>query len=74
VRTFAAVSKGRSLRPNVAIWPHSIDKSALVLATPRRYRNREHLRYVAQQACLVCGRNPMRIIFATCNRGRSAAK
>jgi hypothetical protein len=35
-----------------------IDKSALALATPRRYRNREHLRYVAQQACLVCGRKP----------------
>jgi hypothetical protein len=33
-----------------------IDKSALIIATPRRYRNREHLRYVAQQACLICGR------------------
>jgi ERF superfamily len=36
--------------------PNVIDKSVLVIATPRRYRNREHLRYVAQQACLVCGR------------------
>ena len=36
--------------------PDSVNKSALVLATPRRYRNREHLRYVAQQACLICGR------------------
>src|SRR5262249_48749013 len=35
-----------------------IDKSVLVVAAPRRYRNREHLRYVAQQACLVCGRKP----------------
>jgi ERF superfamily len=35
-----------------------IDKSVLALAAPRRYRNREHLRYVAQQACLVCGRKP----------------
>jgi ERF superfamily len=35
-----------------------IDKSILTLAAPRRYRNREHLRYVAQQACLVCGRRP----------------
>src|SRR5712664_3300654 len=35
-----------------------IDKSVLTVATPRRYRNREHLRYVAQQACLVCGRKP----------------
>ena len=33
-----------------------IDKSVLVIPTPRRYRNREHLRYVARQACLICGR------------------
>jgi ERF superfamily len=36
--------------------PDGINKSALLLARPRRYRNREHLRYVAQQACLICGR------------------
>jgi hypothetical protein len=35
-----------------------IDKSILTLAAPRRYRNREHLRYVGQQACLICGRTP----------------
>ena len=37
---------------------NGIDKSILTLAAPRRYRNREHLRYVAQQACLLCGRKP----------------
>jgi ERF superfamily len=36
--------------------PDGVDKSVLIIATPRRYRNREHLRYVAQQACLICGR------------------
>jgi hypothetical protein len=35
-----------------------IDKSILTVAAPRRYRNREHLRYVAQQACIVSGRKP----------------
>ena len=35
-----------------------IDKSALTIAAPRRYRNREHLRYVMRQPCLVCGRKP----------------
>jgi hypothetical protein len=30
----------------------------LAVAAPRRYRNREHLRFVARQACLVCGRKP----------------
>ena len=28
------------------------------MAEPRRYRNKAHLRYVAQQPCLVCGRKP----------------
>src|SRR5216684_1826601 len=35
-----------------------IDKSVLTVAAPRRYRNREHLRYVAQHACLICARKP----------------
>jgi hypothetical protein len=30
----------------------------LTIAEPRRYRNKDHLRFVAQQACLVCGRKP----------------
>jgi hypothetical protein len=33
-----------------------IDKSVLTVAEPRRYRSKEHLRYVAKQACLICGR------------------
>jgi len=41
---------------NGAHQAEGIDKSVLTIATPRRYRNREHLRYVAQQACLICGR------------------
>jgi hypothetical protein len=28
------------------------------VAEPRRYRNKEHLRFVATRACLVCGRKP----------------
>jgi ERF superfamily len=36
----------------------SIDKSELAVAAPRRYRDRDHLRYVALQPCLVCGRKP----------------
>jgi hypothetical protein len=35
-----------------------IDKAALTLPEPRRIRDREHLRSVAQKACLVCGRQP----------------
>jgi len=35
-----------------------IDKSVLTLPEPRRYRSPAHLRYIAQQACLICGRKP----------------
>jgi ERF superfamily len=38
--------------------PDGIDKSVLAVAAPRRYRNREHLRAVAKQPCLICGRKP----------------
>jgi hypothetical protein len=37
---------------------NGIDKSQLSLSEPRRIRNKEHIRFVAQQACLVCGRKP----------------
>src|ERR1700683_3715983 len=36
----------------------SIDKSVLALPEPRRIRDRYHVKYVAAQACLVCGRRP----------------
>ena len=35
-----------------------IDKSVLEVSAPRRYRNKEHLRFVAQQPCLLCARKP----------------
>jgi hypothetical protein len=35
-----------------------IDKGALALSEPRRYRDRMHLRFVSAQPCLVCGRRP----------------
>ena len=36
----------------------SIDKSKLAIGAPRRYRNREHIRFIAQQPCLLCARKP----------------
>ena len=35
-----------------------IDKSVLTLAEPKRIRCKEHLRFVASQPCLICGRVP----------------
>jgi hypothetical protein len=36
----------------------SIDKTVLALRATRRIRDREHVRSVAKQPCLVCGRRP----------------
>jgi hypothetical protein len=35
-----------------------IDKSALTFGEPKRIRCKEHLRFVASQPCLICGRSP----------------
>ncbi|HSR49599.1 MAG TPA: Rad52/Rad22 family DNA repair protein [Acidobacteriota bacterium] len=35
-----------------------IDKSVLAIGAPRRIRDPNHLKYVASQPCLVCGRQP----------------
>lgn len=35
-----------------------IEKSVLAIGEPKRLRSRDHLRFVAAQACLVCGRIP----------------
>jgi hypothetical protein len=37
---------------------HKIDKSVLTLSEPKRIRSKEHLRFVAGQPCLICGRTP----------------
>jgi hypothetical protein len=41
---------------NAVLW--HVDKSALPLSEPRRYRDRAHLEFVASQPCLMCGRQP----------------
>ena len=38
--------------------PLSVDKSVLTHPEPRRIRDRDHVRFVARQTCLVCGRQP----------------
>jgi hypothetical protein len=38
--------------------PERIDKSVLAISEPKRRRDKAHLRYVATQPCLVCGRQP----------------
>ena len=35
-----------------------LDKSLLTVSEPRRYRNKEHLRFITRQPCLLCARKP----------------
>ncbi|MGC1708164.1 MAG: hypothetical protein WA764_27435, partial [Pseudolabrys sp.] len=38
--------------------PTRIDKSQLAIAEPKRLRDKAHLRFVASQPCIICGRQP----------------
>ena len=38
--------------------PAKIEKSELSISEPRRHRDKGHLKFVASQPCLVCGRSP----------------
>ncbi|HYR55987.1 MAG TPA: ERF family protein [Myxococcaceae bacterium] len=38
--------------------PAGIDKSVLPIGEARRYRDKAHLKFVASQPCLICGRRP----------------
>ncbi len=51
----AAVGSAPSLAPSASA---ASDGATLPIAKPRRYRNKDHLRFVARQACLICGRQP----------------
>jgi hypothetical protein len=47
--------RGRSMK---ALVGERIDKSGLTHPEPRRIRDREHIRFVVKQPCLICGRVP----------------
>jgi hypothetical protein len=51
----AKLPRARSARTKRTI---AVDKSALAISEPRRIRDREHVKFVAQHPCLVCGRQP----------------
>jgi hypothetical protein len=46
------------LAPAAEPRPACIDKSQLTIAEPKRLRDKAHLKFVAAQPCLVCGRQP----------------
>jgi hypothetical protein len=47
-----------STLPQADNTPTKIDKSQLTISEPRRLRDKSHLKFVASQPCLVCGRSP----------------
>ena len=48
-----------SIVPSPAdLFPAGIDKSVLTIAEPKRLRDKAHLKFVASQPCLICGRQP----------------
>ena len=50
--------KGREVKPKRPRHSQAIDKGVLALPEPRRVRDRDHVRFVAQHPCLICGRRP----------------
>ena len=55
----SSTTQGRTRKTKPTPQPSSsIDKSVLTHPEPRRIRDRDHVRFVAQQICLICGRQP----------------
>jgi len=60
---------GNSERPVRRRRSQAVDKSVLAFPEPRRIRDRDHVRFVAKQPCLICGRQPSdthHVRFAQC--------
>ena len=53
-----ASEKRNSARSDDPVRRRMIDKSTLPISEPKRIRCKEHLRYVASQPCVICGRSP----------------
>ncbi len=48
----------RPAEPSAVPASNSVDKSLLALPEPRRFRDKTHVKFVAKQPCLICGRSP----------------
>ena len=57
-RSQRPVASSRKRRSTRATNAGSIDKNELAYPEPRRVRDREHVRFIAEQPCLICGRKP----------------
>ena len=50
--------RSQTTRGTKADKPVAIDKGKLTYPEPRRIRDKDHVRFIATQACLICGRVP----------------
>jgi hypothetical protein len=57
IRRDQAKTREENIAP-ATLTPVKIDKSLLAIAEPKRLRDKAHLKFVASQPCLVCGRQP----------------
>jgi hypothetical protein len=57
-RSDLAKAKDNAFAAAPDLLPGKIDKSQLAIAEPKRLRDKAHLKFVASQPCLVCGRQP----------------
>jgi hypothetical protein len=48
----------RPAEPSAVSASNSVDKSLLALPELRRFRDKTHVKFVAKQPCLICGRSP----------------
>ena len=48
----------RPAEPSAVSVSTGVDKSLLALPEPRRFRDKDHRKFVATQPCLICGRSP----------------
>jgi DNA recombination protein Rad52 len=56
--TSQALEESKVAKSDDPVARRIIDKSALAISEPKRIRCKEHLRYVASQPCVICGRSP----------------
>ena len=48
----------RAAEPSEVSVANRVEKSLLALPEPRRFRDKTHVKFVAKQPCLICGRRP----------------
>ena len=57
-RSGSEVPSSANRAPCVDTFETKIDKNSLRIGEPKRIRSKEHLKFVAEQSCLICGRKP----------------